>query len=154
MLISPIFEEGRTGVVRPEVSLDSMAPQVEVRAQGGALSAGACRGGYRSSRLTTTVSRTEAMIENRIMNRQPGPPPNGRIWIRPRLIRACSFNSRSSDWLFGAGCVAWPGHAVRAAMRPGETGGPGAVLLIPGPPGVVARYDLVLVRERAWEPAS
>jgi hypothetical protein len=75
------------------------------------------------------------------------------VHIRLPLTRACSFDSRSSGWRFGAGCVAWPGHAVRAAMRPGETGGPGAVLPIPGPPGV-ARYDLVLVRERAWEPAS
>jgi hypothetical protein len=107
-------------VVGPEVSLELN------RATGGwfglvrrgGLSAGACHGGYRSSRLTATVSRTEVMIENRIMSKQPGPPPNGPIWVRPRLIRGCSLDSRdsrSSGWLSGAGCVAWPDHAVQGS---------------------------------------
>src|SRR5215207_2244621 len=44
---------------------------------------GRCPLGYRSSRLSSTVPTTEATTENRIISRQPGQPPRGRIWIRP-----------------------------------------------------------------------
>jgi hypothetical protein len=39
--------------------------------------------GHRSSRLSSTVPTTEATTENRIISRQPGQPPRGRICIRP-----------------------------------------------------------------------
>jgi hypothetical protein len=38
------------------------------------------------------VRTTEATIENKIISRHPGPPPRGRIWMRPRLT-AGSFSA-------------------------------------------------------------
>jgi hypothetical protein len=45
--------------------------------------AGRC---YRSSRLTSTVSTTEAITENNTMNRQPSPPPSGRTSTFPKRM--------------------------------------------------------------------
>jgi hypothetical protein len=41
---------------------------------------------YRSSRLTRTVSTTEATTENNTMSRQPSPPPSGRTSTFPKRM--------------------------------------------------------------------
>jgi hypothetical protein len=41
---------------------------------------------YRSSRLTSTVSTTEAITEISTMGRQPRPPPSGRISTFPKRM--------------------------------------------------------------------
>jgi hypothetical protein len=41
---------------------------------------------YRSSRLTSTVSTSEATTENNTMNRQPSPPPSGRTSTFPKRM--------------------------------------------------------------------
>jgi hypothetical protein len=60
-------------------------------------------GGWRTRRLSSTVSSTEATTEKRIISRHPGQPPSGRMCSRPGRMRWYSFNSTQrpfmSRWL-------------------------------------------------------
>ena len=86
---------------------------------------GRCPLGYRSSRLSSTVPTTEATTENRIISRQPGQPPRGRIWIRPgrmgwllrfrvadrspmALVRSLTIGGPATR----DGMTAWPGRGA------------------------------------------
>jgi hypothetical protein len=75
-----------TGRGRPRVSCSVMSVQLRTTSTNAVeqVLGGSC--GYRTSRLTSTVSTTEATTENTIMSRHPGQPPNGRICTRPGLI--------------------------------------------------------------------
>jgi hypothetical protein len=93
------------------------------------------------------------MIENRIMSRQPGPPPNGSYLGRPAAHACVLLRLAPKRLALPCGMVC-PGLIMlcRAARRPVSwRAGSGSA---PFPARHVARYGLVLVRERAWEPAS
>jgi len=43
------------------------------------------------------VSTTEATIENKIISRHPGPPPSGRIWMRPGLTSGSFYAAYAAE---------------------------------------------------------
>jgi hypothetical protein len=108
--------------------------------------------GYRS-RLSSTVPTTEATTENRIISRQPGQAPRGRICARPGR----------TGWLLGlqgadrsriGPCPVADDRSASDYVRGNGMAGPWRRLL-PGhatPPAVV--YDLVRRRRRVWAPRS
>jgi hypothetical protein len=73
--------DGRLTVDYQRYAPDGAPPACESRWPG----SGRAQSGY-SSRLTSTVSTTEAMTENSTMSRQPSPPPSGRISTFPKRM--------------------------------------------------------------------
>jgi hypothetical protein len=75
---------------------------------GGRRDANPAQRGYRSSRLTSTVSTTEATTENSTMNKQPNPPPSGRISRFPKRMPDDLPPTRTAN--HRAGRALWTPH--------------------------------------------